>query len=591
MTQYTNIELETFLDDFEQRSEIVFLEDAKQTDELFAIAKAKGILAQGSRDLAIFKAVYTFADKQNANGVTIPEQELLRKLPTVVGKPVTLEHVRRFVIGFVIDYRYIAKEKTAIIYGVIFKNCFKSEWENAVKLFGDHKLAVSSEIWAPKTKREYVSPKEYKIYDIEFAGCTLVFVDKKNKPAFSDASVLEMAKKNYEEQEELIYAMVNKEKFESNVTDNDELIIAAVEAANTSVQQPVSNQPTKMKIVCQHCGNNFEHLFVQGQNNPINCPNCSAIVDQVGKVIYPPQIKNFDLSCPNCLARNNWLTVASQDNEARVQCNSCKKEYSLKFKNIPKEYLDLLGKFTFLRMGQIPCIQCGTYNTFSIPSSQEKVEIKCKKCGLPFSFDIEDTIKRDIESVEEYKELPINEEDKKMTVLEETKLGVPKTDEERVQNHFKISSEDWDKLSKEQKQEYISKLPKRGSGLSRAVLRKAVKKMKQYKDTIKEKENEANLHKAKVEKYANGIKSLSKQTRDLREKTKTQELETAKLKKELEDTKIELETAKQKPIEQPVEEPKLEIATANVGDASKTEQYYAETRKAIDEKAFGHLHR
>jgi cation transport regulator ChaB len=42
---------------------------------------------------------------------------------------------------------------------------------------------------------------------------------------------------------------------------------------------------------------------------------------------------------------------------------------------------------------------------------------------------------------------------------------VPKTDEERAKIHFNISDEEWNKLTIEQKNDYIKKLPVRGSGL------------------------------------------------------------------------------------------------------------------------------
>jgi hypothetical protein len=552
MENYTNTELETFLDDFEQRSEFTFLEDAKQISELFEVAKAKGILVEGSRDLAVFKAVYTFADKPNGNGVTIPEQELLRKLPTVIGKPVTLEHVRRFVIGFVIDYRYLAKEKTAIVYGIIFKNCFKEEWDKAVKLFKDHKLAVSSEIWSPKSKRTYNEDKTYSINDIEFAGCTLVFVDKKNVPAFEDAVVMEIAKKNYDEQEEIIFATLKKENLEilscgKCKTGKNcglcESLLTATQEGVAPVVAPAPTQPNKMKIICQHCAHNFEHLFIQGQNNPINCPNCSAILDQAGKTIYPPQIKNFDLSCPECQARNNWLTIASKDNDALVKCKSCQKEYDLKFKTIPEEYNKLLKKIMFLRTGKIPCIQCGTYNNFSVPSSQKKIDIKCKKCDLGFSFDIEDMIKRDIESFAEHKEIVINKEEEKMVILEKAKV--------------------------------------------KKLLRKAVSKRKDFEKKLKEKVEECENAKIKKEKFVKGFKKFSKKIKDLTKKEKEQMLENSTLKEKIKKYETDLETAKLV-VPEPVIEPELETAKATVGDKTKGDDYYEKTRSTVNEKAFGH---
>jgi len=54
---------------------------------------------------------------------------------------------------------------------------------------------------------------------------------------------------------------------------------------------------------------------------------------------------------------------------------------------------------------------------------------------------------------------------KRITVSEAKKLREqqPRTDEERAKAHFNISDEEWDKLSPEQKQDYIDKLPERGA--------------------------------------------------------------------------------------------------------------------------------
>jgi hypothetical protein len=439
--EYSSTDLQIFLRDFEKNTEVELIEESKQINELFAVAKAKGILAMGSRDLAVFKGVYSIADIPNGNGMIIPENDLLRMLPTIIGKPITVDHVRRYVIGYIIDYRYLAKEKQAIIYFVIFKNCFQEEFEKMVRFFKEKKLKLSSEVWSPKDKREYVSKNEYKIKVAELAGCTIVFEEGQDHPALEDATVLEYAKLHYGEQEEMVFSTLKKDGLqvmtcgkckekgcglcENLLTSMQEVVAPAVASAPATpvpVAQPL--QPNKVKIICQHCGHNFEYLFVPGQNNPINCTNCTAIVDQQGKVIYPPQIKNFSLSCSNCQSRDNWLTLSAKDNEALVRCNSCKKEYDLKFKQVPEEYMKLLGKIMFLRTGTASCNQCGTSNEFAIPSSEKEVMIKCKKCGLPYPFSIEKAMKRDIESFAEHKEQMKHEEDKKMYILEESKLEI-----------------------------------------------------------------------------------------------------------------------------------------------------------------------
>jgi len=523
---YLQEDLKEFLKEFEYELDISFdLEESKE-NELFEVAKAKKILVEGSRDLGVFKGIFTLADKVDGNKKRIPEQELLKKLPQLIGKPITVEHVRRFVIGFILDYRYIEKEKKVIIYGIIFKNCFKPEWDKMLKLFKEKKIGLSSEIWSPTNKREILPDGTFKIHDFEFAGCTVVFMDNsQNKPSVEEALVLEMAMQSYEGQKELIFSMINKENLE-NLTCGKcktgeghckickNFITSQIEISSP-ITAPVLTQPSKMKIICQHCGNNFEHLFVQGQNNPINCPNCSAILDQTGKIIYPPQIKNFDLSCKNCQARNNWLIVESKDNEARIKCNSCQKEYNIKFHVVPEAYKELLSKVMFLRTGKVVCPQCSTYTEFAIPSTQKVMELSCKKCKLGFSFDITDTLKRDIESVEESKiVIPDNKkEETKMYILEKSKV--------------------------------------------QKLLRKAVGKIKSCKKDMTEKDKQIQLQTSK-------LTQLVTENIELKKKIETSILETS------------------------IQKPKLETASTTVGDKSKDNDYYVQKQQEVNKVAFGH---
>lgn len=566
-------ELIDFLQDFEQGLEISFLEESKEQNELFAIAKAKGILAEGSRDLAVFKGVYTFADKPDGNKKRIPKQELLRKLPTLIGKAVTVEHIRRFVIGYIIDYRYIEKEDKVIVYGIIFKQIFAKEWEKAVKLLKEKKLGLSSEIWTPKEKRKYLSDGTYQIRDIEFAGCTVVYIDNKNKPAFEDTLVLETAKKSFDntKEMELIFATLNKEgvepmKCERCKGDGECAVCENIIFSTMEMPIPPSpSTPSKVKITCANCNWNFEQEFTPGTVSSIKCPNCFSILDNTGKVIHPPQVIDFDMTCENCKSRNNWLILEKSERNTKVRCRSCNKDYNLKFKDTTG-YEKLVSKIMFARFGKVSCLQCGTINEFAVPSTLKETEIKCKKCGLKFPIDLTTETKRDIESYEPIqakKEETSDKGEKKMVVLEEARMEKSK----------------------------VTKL-----------LRKACKKIKGFKNKSLKDEEEAKLHKAKLEtseakvkKFVNGIKKFSNTIRTLKEQNKKTVLETSILKKQLVDKETELVTAKQQ-ISQPAEpekkqEVKLETATLRVGEKPKDDAYYAKIREGINESAFGHTKR
>ena len=200
----TNLEISAFLKDFEKHSETTILEDSKEKNEIFEIAKARGINLKDNTDLAGFKTIYTFANEANKNNARLPKTKLLKALPTLIGKPVDIDHNRKYVVGHYIDYRYKQKENMVIAFGVFYKSNFGKEWATAKKLFKAKKLATSYEIWCPKEKRRYLNDGTYELLSMEIAGGALLF---KTEPAFEDAKVLELAKSILEKQEEsLVFA-------------------------------------------------------------------------------------------------------------------------------------------------------------------------------------------------------------------------------------------------------------------------------------------------------------------------------------------------------------------------------------------------
>ena len=142
----TNTGITNWLEDFTKNSKTTIIESGRAKAEIIAIAEAKGINLKNNTDLAGFKTVYTFANKANGNRTRVPKQLLLKALPTIVGKPVNIDHIRNYVVGYYIDYRYNMAEDKVIAYGIFFKSNFGHEWEEAKSLIKSGKLSTSHEM-------------------------------------------------------------------------------------------------------------------------------------------------------------------------------------------------------------------------------------------------------------------------------------------------------------------------------------------------------------------------------------------------------------------------------------------------------------
>ena len=431
----TNVQVEEFLKDFEQSSETFILEEGKEQNEIFAIAKAKGINLKDNKDLAGFKTIYTFADKANRNNARLPKKKLLKALPSLIGKPVDIDHIRHYVVGHYIDYRYKASEDMVIAYGVFYKSNFGDEWKEARKLFKSGKLATSYEVWCPDNKRKFLSDGTYELSEIEIAGGALLY---KEDPAFKEAKVLELAMKNMENQKDLVFASEAKYKEEELITADADYFVKEVEKnakkladekeakkkaeedlqakeAQTPKKEPETTEektkpeelenkdqvipPQPVRIKCDNCQEEMEQPTEQ-----IKCPKCFAIIDKTGKMIYPPQIIDFKLSCGHCNA-NNWLLLENSPEKAKVRCLSCSKEFNLEFDNEITDRKELVSKINFLYSGTARCPQCGHTMAVSGTSQVNERTLKCSNCGVEFPFNLIDKPnKKDIKKVEEMKE-------------------------------------------------------------------------------------------------------------------------------------------------------------------------------------------
>lgn len=411
MSKLTNVGIQDFLASFEENAETTILEEGKEKDELNIISAAREYKIKGSLDLAMFKTVYAFTDIPNDNGAIIPKDELLRILPQIVGKPVNLNHNRRYVIGHYVDYRYVQREDKIIAYGVFYKSHFKREFKEAEKLFRKRKLSTSFEIWSPKEKREYISKDIFKMHQMEISGGALIFEDNENEPAFKNAKVLEFAKKSDQEPQELVYASKYKEAemitSAKSIVKSEETVEESTPITRSLEQEIAPIQPTVIKTKCSNCSEEFE---ISGFDTNIKCPKCLAIVNQKGEMLYPPQIKDFRLLCPSCKV-DNWLILSNKEDNSKIRCLNCAKEYAIDFKQdnaIEKQ--KAIAKLTFLYTGTAYCPQCGNGIVFEGSSKQKQRECKCPKCGLSFTHDITKTNqKRVIASIKEMEVKPTEE--------------------------------------------------------------------------------------------------------------------------------------------------------------------------------------
>lgn len=434
-----------FLESFENNSEVVILEEAKK---LYDIAKARGIPLRKNRDLSGFKAIYAFADKANANGAILPEKALLKALPSIVGKPVNIGHDRKYVVGHILDYAYQQKEKRVIVYGVFYKSCFDKEWEQAKKDFKVGKLNVSFEIWNPRDKRKYLPNGNYLMLEQEMAGMAILFRD--TEPAFKGAKVLEFAKKRMEEEADLVCA--EEDKYEQADINYFKKSVEENQRKMEEEKNPLKVEIPKIK--CSNCEKEFES-GLQGQ---IKCPHCFAIVNGKGEMIYPPQIKNFKILCPSCNV-DNWLILKDGDEEGRIKCQSCSKEYKIKY--AVKKDDSMIDKLIFLYTGYAKCYQCGKVHAVSGTSLVKTREITCDKCGLKFKFDTAKINKyKQIKEIEEFIEEPKDIESKSSEEGGEKKMDIPekivevvKQEEEKKANKQVPSPEEKAEVVEETSQE------------------------------------------------------------------------------------------------------------------------------------------
>jgi len=206
--------MELFLQSMTYGTEYKFLEEAKDKDELTEVAKRHGIVWP-TRDLSILKGMYAYVDKENLNGCTLPKAEAEKALPTLKGKAVDFDHLRKSVVGHYLEGQIVGDQ--IITYAVFYKANFEEEFDLISDLFNEGNLKISFEAWGNKVEK---GNGKYNLTEIEFAGGALLI---NTKPAAGEkAEVLEMAKSNSKVLE-FASVMTAPKHFVKNKADSKEI--------------------------------------------------------------------------------------------------------------------------------------------------------------------------------------------------------------------------------------------------------------------------------------------------------------------------------------------------------------------------------
>lgn len=430
-SKLTNIELDNFLKQHEDQSTTEVYEDGQEKAEIIKIAKEKmGIDLTDNSDLAGFKTIYTFSDRANGNKGRVPERLLLQALPTLIGKPVDINHIRSMVVGYYIDFKYIQSAKKMIAYGIFFKSNFAEEWEEVKELLKTNQIGTSHEIWCPKKNRRYLKDGTYEMQKVEFAGGALIYRNSKDpqdptknmQTAYEGCDVLEVAMKKIKSnkpEKDLIFASLDQKT--SKYSDAD-LIVANQEFFKRNeleIQSRVDDQNSQAntvpKICCAHCKTEFETSDI----GEITCPECKSIVERSGAVTHPPQVFDFSFRDPEDSGCN--LLLIKNDNESAIVKNRNNGiVYELIFK-VSKEDDCFLDNLAFLYIGTASCPQCNHNVRISSSSSADIFEVKCPSCSLRFhknlkKIGMKKKIVRYQDITEEFKKRQVKEGDKSQMI-------------------------------------------------------------------------------------------------------------------------------------------------------------------------------
>lgn len=526
-------EVQNFVDDVLNNARVELVTAESEKNELYRLAAKKGIIAKGSYDIGLFKTIYAFPDKPNTNGEILQEKNFLKVFPTIVMKPVTKAHLGNTqedwelykgkdrpvtILGVYFDYKYIAKTKTAIVYGIFFKSIYPQYWQQMQKYIKKGQLKSSYELWYDMDKVEELPDGSKKLWIIEMAGGALLLDDPilypDQAPASPDARVLAIAKKL--EKNVKMGMIIASELKQSEVNETPV-------SEESEEQSPVKPNRIPFKCACLECG----------------MPLQEGVIKSISKRV------------------------------ATVECQ-CGAEFELGF---AKAKANILRDLPFLISARVACPQCNgavDYTYFNQHEKGEKV-VKCSKCGL--KFPVANPTEVDRFAVDEIKEIKTSKENKNLKLASASF----REDDEMKKLNYVVLRQAAEKIRQlrgsikiaSEESHTAMAIASKSKDLQRNKIRRAIKKFlsvsEKLKVTLDELENVKKDSEAKVQLYKDNAKTLLDRRNELGEDfiiaheitdeqlADKREFTIAKLTKQLEEkedkSEVDEDSTEEKPIE------------------------------------------
>lgn len=454
------------LEDLEQSMSYKFLETAADKNDIEAIAKKRGLVVP-SPDIALFKGIYTKADKFNGNGSRLSSKEISKALDTLILKPLTHNHQEQQIMGIVLDAKF-EDNKDVVVYGAIFKDNFKKEYARFKKDFEKGEIGLSYEIYGNKIDR---GNGKYDWKDVFFCGCGIL--DKGVRPAMHGSKVLE-------------FAMVKE------VGENVAPLIS-----------------------CEKCNFKFDSSTVKAEENGgIKCPQCKEII---GLNAATAETNMIPCNCPCCGSRSWKDVVDNKSNELFATCVDCGKSFVFEIEEIKNRVLKLGMSAVF--GGRTNCYQCQNIIKFPVWSDIKKTPLICDKCGLRFIHTKKDKPNNNF-IVKSIMEVNMNE-------LQKAFAKVEKADDitEEMLTMYEEASEEIQNTLDDKVKEFASKCKEaKDTLIKEKAYENAIKEIAEtmgvdvdkVKDLLSKKETASE----RIEVLTNGIKKLALEVMNHREDIK-----------------------------------------------------------------------
>jgi hypothetical protein len=178
--------------DYTLGSSTTFLEAGdKEEKKLIALVEKKGI-EYPNRSLAFFKTIYAECDVPNRNKIRVKKEVAKRGQKSFAGNQINFDHLgAHHICGFILDGEI--EDNFMVVYGCLFKEAFKEDFEKVKKLFSDKKLFVSFELFRYTATGEDVLVRvgdgTYEVTEMTCSGCGLLLTER---PACPKARVLNL---------------------------------------------------------------------------------------------------------------------------------------------------------------------------------------------------------------------------------------------------------------------------------------------------------------------------------------------------------------------------------------------------------------